>query len=103
MGNAASGSLSCAVQPHRRAFAASAGIGPSPTAKRVTRRWTKSALRYYTGSSRYLRYLREGTPRIDLDGSPVGAVTAEEEQAVQVQLAKRKQPKLPAPVTMDGE
>jgi len=37
------------------------------------------ALALYTGSLGYLGNMREGVPRIGLDGEPAGAVTAEEE------------------------
>src|SRR6266516_1165816 len=37
------------------------------------------ALALYTGSLGYLGNMREGVPRIGLDGQPAGAVTAEEE------------------------
>src|SRR6266536_3592728 len=39
----------------------------------------KLALALYTGSLGYLGNMREGVPRIGLDGQPAGAVTAEEE------------------------
>jgi sRNA-binding protein len=36
------------------------------------------ALRFYCGNARYLAHCIEGTPRVDLDGTEVGAVTASE-------------------------
>jgi ProP effector len=46
----------------------------------VTRRDLKNALTIYCGNWAYLRACVEGADRIDLDGLPVGKVTAEEAQ-----------------------
>jgi ProP effector len=48
-------------------------------AKTLSARQLKRALVRYTGSLGYLSNMREGAPRIGLDGQPAGAVTAEEE------------------------
>jgi len=45
------------------------------------------ALHGHTASSRYLKALTEGAPRLDLDGQPTGQVTAEQ-QAVAVQTLR---------------
>ena len=57
------------------------------------------ALQVYTHNFAYLHCIREGAPRIDLDGEPAGAVTAEEVEGARKMLAKRvKPPKAPRPV-----
>lgn len=45
------------------------------------------ALHGHTASSRYLKALTEGAPRLDLDGQPAGQVTAEQ-QAVAVKTLR---------------
>jgi len=45
------------------------------------------ALHSHTASTRYLKALVDGTPRLDLDGQPVGEVTAEQ-QAVAVKTLR---------------
>jgi ProP effector len=47
----------------------------------------KSALRGYTSNSRYLRALSAGAVRVDLNGEPAGAVTAEDEAVAKKRLA----------------
>jgi ProP effector len=49
------------------------------------------ALRRYTGSVGYLRNMRRGAPRIDIDGQTAGVVTADEAQHAKDQLAIMKQ------------
>ena len=48
-----------------------------------------SALAFYTGNAGYLRGLRVGAVRIDLDGNPAGTVTASEAQHAAEVLATR--------------
>jgi ProP effector len=62
----------------------------------MTAREMKVALRYYTGNAAYLRSIRQGAPRVDLEGKPAGTVTAEDEQAAKAKLAARHKPKLAA-------
>ena len=45
------------------------------------------ALHGHTATSRYLKVLTEGAPRLDLDGQPAGQVTAEQ-QAVAVKILR---------------
>ncbi|MEW6678256.1 MAG: ProQ/FinO family protein [Pseudomonadota bacterium] len=45
------------------------------------------ALHSHTASTRYLKALTEGAPRLDLDGQPAGEVTAEQ-QSVAVQTLR---------------
>ena len=47
----------------------------------------RRALAHYVNLPRYVKALREGTPRIDLDGNPAGAVDA---TAAQAALEKRR-------------
>jgi ProP effector len=47
------------------------------------------ALRWYCGNGGYLRNTLKGAWRIDLDGKPSGAVTAEEEASAKSRLAAR--------------
>jgi len=49
------------------------------------------ALMHYTGNTAYLRALRTGAARIDLQGNAAGAVTADEAAKAQLRLATRKQ------------
>jgi ProP effector len=62
----------------------------------MTAQETRVALSYFTGSFAYLRRMRVGAPRIDLDGQPVGTVTAKDEQAAKDKLFARQKPKPPA-------
>lgn len=63
----------------------------------VSKTRLRSALRQYTNSWRYLRAVKAGIQRVDLDGADAGAVEAEHEQHAQEQLqasqakAKEKQ------------
>lgn len=63
----------------------------------VSKTRLRSALRQYTNSWRYLRSVKAGIQRVDLDGADAGAVEAEHEQHAQEQLqasqakAKEKQ------------
>ncbi len=50
----------------------------------------RSALRAYTSHGTYLRSLVEGTARIDLDGAPSGAVTADAARHAAGKLAERE-------------
>jgi sRNA-binding protein len=47
-----------------------------------------SALKTYTRSRGYLEMLKAGTARIDLEGNPVGTVTAADEEDAQRKIAK---------------
>src|SRR5262252_7139948 len=47
-----------------------------------------SALRTYTRSVGYLKTLKAGAARIDLEGNPVGAVTTADEEHAKRKLAK---------------
>jgi ProP effector len=47
------------------------------------------ALRLYVSNPRYLRSMRAGADRIDLDGNPAGTVTESEAAAAAHQLARR--------------
>jgi ProP effector len=55
------------------------------------------ALHGHTASSRYLKVLMEGTPRLDLDGQPAGEVTAEQQEVAvktlrdRIKLVKERQ------------
>ena len=48
------------------------------------------ALRFYTRNVGYLRGLRAGVARIDLDGNPIGTVTAEQAQAAAEEIKRRR-------------
>ena len=85
------------------------------TAKWVLSRILKQALADYCSQSAYLEAMREGAPRIDLDGTPAGEVSARDaERAVAVlrgetkplrpPSAKPPTPPLPkdAPLTEDA-
>ena len=54
----------------------------------VRRRDLESALRAYTSNPGYSRALSAGASRIDLDGNPAGAVTAEDEVVAKRRLAE---------------
>ena len=55
------------------------------------------ALHGHTASSRYLKVLKEGAPRLDLDGPPAGEVTAEQQDVAvktlrdRIKLVKERQ------------
>lgn len=49
------------------------------------------AMRYHTQSDRYLRALKPGAARVDLDGNAVGEVTADEAAFAQVRLGRVKE------------
>lgn len=52
------------------------------------------AMHSHTASTRYLKALTEGAPRLDLDGQPAGEVTAEQQEvAVQTLKDRMKQVK----------
>jgi ProP effector len=57
----------------------------------------RAALHGHTASSRYLKALTEGAPRLDLDGQPAGEVTAEQQAVAvktlrdRIKLAKERQ------------
>ena len=59
----------------------------------------KRALGRYCNRARYRKTLRAGSDRVDLDGQPAGAVTAEEAEAARADFAawKAKKAGLPAP------
>jgi len=48
------------------------------------------ALGFYCSNPSYLGRLREGTPRLDLDGMPAGTVTIDEEALARARLARIK-------------
>jgi ProP effector len=56
----------------------------------VTPQELRRALRYYIGNTWYLRAIVAGAARIDLEGNPAGAVTAEEAAAAAARLASHK-------------
>ncbi|GEM_PF-5518849 len=62
-----------------------------------------SSLSYYVSSPSYLKNVIEGATRIDLDGKPVGVVSAEEAQysveSRQAKLQKKAKPRKQAPAT----
>lgn len=49
----------------------------------------RNALHLHTGATRYLKSLVEGAPRLDLDGNPAGAVTAEQQTQAVTTLKER--------------
>jgi ProP effector len=49
----------------------------------------RTALHNHTASSRYLKALVEGAARLDLDGNPVGEVTAEQQKQAVMTLRDR--------------
>ncbi|KFZ31854.1 hypothetical protein IDSA_03990 [Pseudidiomarina salinarum] len=57
---------------------------------KVSKTRLRTALRHYTNSWRYLRAVKTGTPRIDLDGNAVGTVEAEHQQHAEETLAQSK-------------
>lgn len=52
-------------------------------------RQLRDAMRIHTASTRYLKVLSQGDTRFDLDGSPVGEVTAEQRQQASDTLRER--------------
>ncbi|MGO9419538.1 ProQ/FINO family protein, partial [Roseiarcus sp.] len=56
----------------------------------ITDRERARALRYHTRSDRYLRSMRPGAPRVDLDGNEVGAVTDDEAAHAKAILDRRR-------------
>jgi ProP effector len=62
----------------------------------VDQRELHRALRLYVHNIGYLRSMRAGVPRIDLDGNPVGTVTAEQAKQAAEELARRGH-KVPVP------
>lgn len=57
---------------------------------KVSKTRLRTALRHYTNSWRYLRAVKTGTPRIDLDGNAAGTVEAEHQQHAEETLAQSK-------------
>ncbi|MDX1706485.1 RNA chaperone ProQ [Pseudidiomarina sp.] len=57
---------------------------------KVSKTRLRTALRHYTNSWRYLRAVKAGTPRIDLDGNAAGTVEAEHQQHAEETLAQSK-------------
>lgn len=55
----------------------------------MSRRVVAATLADYTNGIRYLRNLKEGAVRLDLDGSEAGVVTAEQAENAADRLAKR--------------
>lgn len=49
----------------------------------------RQALHLHTSGNRYLKALVEGAPRLDLDGNPSGAVTAEQQTQAVTTLKER--------------
>lgn len=56
----------------------------------VSKTRIRTALRHYTNSWRYLRAVKEGTMRVDLDGADAGLVEADHQQHAQETLAQSK-------------
>lgn len=56
----------------------------------VSKTRIRTALRHYTNSWRYLRAVKEGAMRVDLDGADAGKVEADHEQHAQETLAQSK-------------
>ncbi|EGN75787.1 activator of osmoprotectant transporter ProP [Idiomarina sp. A28L] len=57
----------------------------------VSKTRLRSALRQYTGSWRYLRGVKAGVERVDLDGNDAGLVEADHEEHAQLQLAESQE------------
>lgn len=67
------------------------------TAKWVLSRKLKQALTHYCSRPAYLEAMREGAPRVDLDGTPAGEVNAREAERAAAQLrGEIKPPKPPS-------
>jgi ProP effector len=49
----------------------------------------RTAMRYHTGTTRYLKAIVDGAPRFDLDGNAAGAVTAEQQSQAAATLRER--------------
>ena len=56
----------------------------------VSKTRLRSAVRHYTNSWRYLRCIKTGAQRLDLDGQPAGTVEAGHAEHAQQQLAEAK-------------
>jgi ProP effector len=56
----------------------------------VSKTRLRSAVRHYTNSWRYLRCIKVGAQRLDLDGQPAGTVEASHAEHAQQQLAEAK-------------
>lgn len=59
--------------------------------ERISKAKLRSALRTYTMSWRYLYSIKEGVQRVDLDGNPCEALTAEHVEHAQQQLKEAKE------------
>lgn len=57
---------------------------------KVSKTRLRSAVRHYTNSWRYLRCLKAGSQRLDLDGQPAGTVEPGHAEHAQQQLAEAK-------------
>lgn len=57
----------------------------------VSKTRLRSALRQYTGSWRYLRSVKAGVQRVDLDGNDAGLVAADHEEHAQLQLTESQE------------
>lgn len=58
--------------------------------ERVSKTLLRSSLRHYTNSWRYLHSVKEGTPRIDLDGNEGEPIEKEHAEHAKQQLAESK-------------
>ncbi|RUO22404.1 RNA chaperone ProQ [Aliidiomarina iranensis] len=56
--------------------------------EQVSKTRLRSALRQYTGSWRYLRAVKAGVERVDLDGNDAGLVETDHEEHAQLQLTE---------------
>jgi len=70
------------------------------TAKWVLNRKLKQALTHYCSQPAYLEAMREGTPRIDLEGTPAGKVNAREAERAAAQLRGEIKPPKPPSSTL---
>ncbi|RUO38326.1 RNA chaperone ProQ [Aliidiomarina shirensis] len=59
--------------------------------EKVSKTRLRSALRQYTGSWRYLRGVKAGVERVDLDGNDAGLVEADHEEHAQLQLTESQE------------
>lgn len=59
--------------------------------ERLSKTRLRSAVRQYTGAWRYLRGVKEGVQRVDLDGADAGLVEAEHESHAQEQLKESQE------------
>lgn len=60
------------------------------TDERVSKTRLRTALRHYTNSWRYLRAVKAGVERVDLDGKPAGIVEEGHQQHAEEELAASK-------------